>query len=164
MKICLWGMLISLAVLLITFYATDWWTGDKEFSQYTADDWAITIFPLSVMAVSCVSTLTFSLITMIPMIVVYPALMDYVTNKKFSNLDENTEFIIFDHNELKRACCHLEGQDRLWFSVKEYNLKKKDWVVLEEGRFVNNLSELSQVLQTDYNFDRIKYSHIQASK
>ncbi len=38
-----WGMVISLAILLIVFYATDGWTGDKEFSEYTRYDWSIAI-------------------------------------------------------------------------------------------------------------------------
>ena len=67
-KICFIGMLISLAILLIVFYATDDLLGDKEFSEYTSDDWSIAILPLSIITVSCISTLVFALIIIIPMI------------------------------------------------------------------------------------------------
>lgn len=64
-KICFIGMLISLAILLIVFYATDGLLGDKEFSEYTHDDWSIAILPLSIIIVSAISTLTFALITIL---------------------------------------------------------------------------------------------------
>ena len=78
-RICFVGMLISLAILLIVFYATDGLLGDKEFSEYTHDDWSIAMLPLSIIIVSGVSTLAFALIIIIPMIWKYPALLDFVT-------------------------------------------------------------------------------------
>jgi hypothetical protein len=110
-KICFIGMLISLVILLIVFYATDGLLGDKEFSEYTHDDWSIAILPLSIILVSGISTLGFALIIIIPMIWMYPSLMNYVTNKKFSDIDLETEFLVFDHNEFKRACCRTETQN-----------------------------------------------------
>ena len=89
-KICFIGMLISLVILLIVFYATDGLLGDKEFSEYTHDDWSIAILPLSIIIVSGISTLGFALIIIIPMIWMYPSLMNYVTNKKFSDIDLET--------------------------------------------------------------------------
>ena len=62
-KICFVGMLISLAILLIVFYATDGLLGDKEFSEYTHDDWSIAMLPLSIIIVSAISTLVFALVT-----------------------------------------------------------------------------------------------------
>ena len=62
-RICFVGMLISLAILLIVFYATDGLLGDKEFSEYTYDDWSIAILPLSIIIVSAIPTLVFALVT-----------------------------------------------------------------------------------------------------
>ncbi|MBE7064881.1 MAG: hypothetical protein E7384_03590 [Ruminococcaceae bacterium] len=156
-KICFLGMLISLVILLIVFFATDGLTGDKEFSEYTREDWSIAIVPLSVIIVSGISTFVFALIIIIPMIWMYPALIDYVTNKKFSDLDPETEFMVFDHNEFKRACCRFVEQDRLWITVKEYNLKAKSWTVLEEGRFIDEEDDLVYILRKDYNYDKTKF-------
>ena len=94
-KICFLGMLISLVIFLIVFFATDGLTGDKEFSEYTHEDWSIAIVPLSVIIVSGISMFVFALIIIIPMKWMYPALNDYVTNKKFSDLDPETEFMVF---------------------------------------------------------------------
>ncbi len=156
-RICFVGMLISLAILLIVFYATDGLLGDKEFSEYTHDDWSIAMLPLSIIIVSGVSTLAFALIIIIPMIWKYPALMDYVTNKKFSDIDFGTEFLAFDHNEFKRACCRSESQSGLWISIKEYDLNSKQWKVLEEGRYIENADDVAIVLQKDYKYDKVKF-------
>lgn len=156
-KFCFIGMIISLFVLLIVFVLTDDLTGEKEFSQYTEKDWEVAIPPLIIMAVSAISTLTFSAIILIPIILSYPALIDYVTNKKFSDYDENTEYLIFDHNELKRACCYFECPGKLWFSVKEYNLKNRKWHTLEQGRYIENYTTLLNVLKNEFNYDIIKH-------
>ena len=156
-RICFVGMLISLAILLIVFYATDGLLGDKEFSEYTHDDWSIAMLPLSIIIVSGVSTLAFALIIIIPMIWKYPALMDYVTNRKFADIDFGTEFLVFDHNEFKRACCRSESQSGLWISIKEYDLNSKQWMVLEEGRYIENADDVAIVLQEDYKYDKVKF-------
>ena len=156
-RICFVGMLISLVILLIVFYATDGLLGDKEFSEYTHDDWSIAMLPLSIIIVSGVSTLAFALIIIIPMIWKYPALMDYVTNKKFTDIDFGTEFLVFDHNEFKRACCRLESQSGLWISIKEYDLNSKQWKFLEEGRYIENADGVAIVLQEDYKYDKVKF-------
>ena len=67
-QICLWGMLISLVILSVVFYATDGLLGDKEFSEYTRADWSIAILPLSVMLVSAIATLVFAIIIIITQI------------------------------------------------------------------------------------------------
>ena len=158
-RICFIGMLISLAILIIVFYATDGLLGDKEFSEYTHDDWSLATLPLSIIIVSGLSTLAFALIIIIPMIWKYPALMDYVANRKFADVDFGTEILVFDHNELKRACCRSESQNAIWISVKEYDLNLKKWVVLEEGRYIENADDIAIVLQTDYNYDKVKFYH-----
>ena len=151
------GMLISVAILLIVFYSTDNLTGDKEFSEYTPEDWSIAILPLSIMAVSAISTLVFALIILIPIIWRYPALMDYMANRKFSDVDSGTEFFAFDHNEFKRACCRTDTENGLWISIKEYDLKAKKWTVLEKGRQIENADDLALILKKDYNYDRVKF-------
>ena len=153
-------MLISLAILLIVFYATDGLLGDKEFSEYTHDDWSIAMLPLSIIIVSGVSTLAFALIIIIPMIWKYPALMDYVTNRKFADIDLETEFLAFDHNEFKRACCRTESQNGLWISIKEYDLMKRSWTILEEGRHIENSDDLVSILQEDYRYDKVKFYNV----
>jgi len=155
-RICLFGLLISLSVLLVVFIASDGITGDKDFSEYTHDDWKIAIVPLCIMIASEASTLVFVLIITVPMLFVYPALVDYVTNKKFSDIDKETDYLVFDHNELKRACCRNGNDNGVWISVREYDLKKKAWIILEEGRYVDNVYALERILQEDYGFDRVK--------
>ena len=159
-KICFIGMLISLAILLIVFYATDDLLGDKEFSEYTSDDWSIAILPLSIITVSFISTLVFALIIIIPMIWMYPALINYTTNKKFADIDLETEFLAFDHNEFKRACCRTESQNGLWISIKEYDLMKRSWTILEEGRHIKNSDDLVSILQEDYRYDKVKFYNV----
>ena len=77
-RTCLILLLISLEILLFTFFATDGLTGDKEFSEYTQEDWSIAILPLTIMIVSGVSTVVFTLIIIIPMMLMHPALDNYV--------------------------------------------------------------------------------------
>lgn len=156
-RICFIGMLISLAILLIVFYATDGLIGDKEFSEYTREDWSIAILPLSIIVVSGISTLSFALLIIIPMIWMYPALMNYMTNEKFSGIDLETEFLVFDHNEFKRACCRTEAHNGLWISIKEYDLRARSWTILEEGRRIENADELASALREDYKYDRVKF-------
>lgn len=154
-------MLISLTVLLIVFFATDGLLGDKEFSEYTRDDWSIAILPLLVMAISAIMTLVFATIIIIPMIRMYPALMDYVKNKKFSDIDMDTEFLVFDHNELKRTCCRTQNQNGLLISIKEYDLENKRWIILEEGRHIENAEDLICTLQKEYGYDNAKFYYTQ---
>ena len=90
----------------------------------------------------------------------YPALMDYVTSKKFSDIDLETEFLVFDHNEFKRACCRAETQNGLWISIKEYDLKTRKWTILEEGRHIENTDDLAFILQEDYKYDKVKFYHV----
>lgn len=156
-RICFIGMVISLLILLIVFYATDGLLGDKEFSEYTREDWSIAMLPLSIMVVSGISTLVFALIIIIPMIWLYPSLMEYVTKIKFSDIDSETEFLVFDHNEFKRACCHAEPPNGLWISVKEYDIKTKSWTTLEASRHIKNADDLVSVLQEEYKYDRVKF-------
>ncbi|MBE6643541.1 MAG: hypothetical protein E7615_07805 [Ruminococcaceae bacterium] len=158
-RICLICLLISFAIMTIVFYATDDLLGDKEFSEYTLDDWSVAILPLSVLIVSGISTLVFSLIIIIPIIIKYPALINYVTKKKFADIDIGTDFLVFDHNEFKRACCRNESQNGLWISVKEYDLKTKKWKTLEEGRYIENADDIAAVLQMDYAYDKVKFYH-----
>ena len=106
-KICLIGAIVCCIIFLIVFYISDGLTGDKEFSQYTNIDWAIAIPSLIIMAASAITSLTFSAVIIVPVIWRYPAISDYVKNKKFSEIDVKTTFIIFDFDEFKRACCHL---------------------------------------------------------
>ena len=156
-RICFIGMLISLAILLLVFSATDGLLGDKEFSEYTHDDWKIAMLPLSIIIISAISTLVFLTIMIIPLIWIYPALVDYVSNKKFSDIDVETDFLAFDHDEFKRACCRTESQNGLWISIKEYDLKSKQWIILEEGRFIENADNLVNILQEDYKYDKVKF-------
>ena len=156
-KICLVAMLISLAILAIVFYGTDGLLGDKEFSEYTSSDWSVAILPLSIMAISAISTLTFALVLIVPIFRIYPALTDYVTNQKFSDIDTDIEFLVFDHDEFKRACCKTNAENKVWFSVKEYDIKQKNWTILEEGRVTENRNTLIYVLQQDYKFDKVKF-------
>jgi len=130
--------------------------GNKEFSEYTHDDWSIAMLPLSIIIVSGVFTLIFALIIIVPLIWRYPAIMDYVANEKFSDIDSDTDFLVFDHNEFKRACCRTEMQNGLMFSIKEYNLKTKVWTILEEGRYIENAEDLICILQEDYQYDKAK--------
>lgn len=159
-RVCFIGMLISLAVLLIVFYTTDGLLGDKEFSEYTREDWSIAMLPLSIIVVSSISTLVFALIIIIPMIWLYPSLMNYVTKIKFSDIDLETEFLVFDHNEFKRACCRVETQNGLWISIKEYDLKTRNWTTLEGGRHIENSDDLVSILQEDYKYDRMKFYRV----
>ena len=154
------AMWISFAILLIVFISTDSLTGDKEFSEYTRDDWAVAMLPLAVMAVSGISTLVFALIIIIPMFRMYPALANYVSKKKFSEIEPETEFLAFDHNELKRACCRAETEKALWISVKEYDLKTRSWTVLEEGRRLESADDLRSALQDDYGYDKVKIYYL----
>lgn len=156
-RFCFICLFISLSVLLIVFFATDGLLGDKEFSEYTHDDWSIAMLPLSIIILSCISTLVFTAIIIIPLIWKYPALMDYVTKKKFADIDSDTEFLVFDHNELKRACCRTESENGLWISVKEYNLHSREWKVIEEGRFVEHAEDITAVLQEAYQYDCVRF-------
>lgn len=156
-RICFIGLLISLMTLLIVFYATDGLLGDKEFSEYTHNDWSIAALPLSIIIVSAVSTLVFAIIITIPMISKYPALKDYVRRKKFADIDDGTEFLVFDHNEFKRACCRWEGQNGLRISIKEYDLNSREWKTLEESRFIEIADDVVTVLQKDYKYDEVKF-------
>ena len=159
-RICFIGMVISLAILLIVFYATDGLLGDKEFSEYTHDDWSIAMLPLSIIIVAGVSTLAFALIIIIPMIGKYPALMEYVRKRKFADIDSDTKFLVFNHNELKRACCRIQPPNGLWVSVKEYDLNARKWKTLEEGRYIEKADDISTVLIQDYQYDQVKYYRI----
>ena len=156
-RICLWGTLISLAVLCIIFFATDGLLGDKEFSEYTQEDWSIAILPLSIIIAAFISTLLFTLMLIIPLIRMQPALTDYFTNQKYSDIDPDTEFLVFDHHEFKRACCRTTTQTGLWFSIKEYNLKTRSWIVHEEGRHIGNADDLAFILQKDYKYDKVTF-------
>lgn len=158
-KLYLWGLWVSFAVLFIVFFATDGLLGDKEFSEYTRDDWSVAMLPLLIMIISGISTLVFALMIIIPLILMYPALMHYMTTVKFFDIDSDTEFLAFDHNEFKRACCRTEAQTGLWISVKEYNLKTRSWVILEEGRYIEDADALIGILQKDYQYDRVKFYH-----
>jgi len=159
-RVCFIGMFISLAILLIVFYATDGLLGDKEFSEYTREDWSIAMLPLSIIVVSCISTLVFALIIIISMIWLYFSLIKYTAKIKFSDIDLETEFLVFDHNEFKRACCRAETQNGLWISVKEYNLKTRSWTTLEDGRHIENADDLVSILQEDYKYDRVKFYRV----
>ena len=155
-RTCLIMLLISLAIMLITFFATDGLTGDKEFSEYTQEDWAISIFPLSIIVVSGVSTVFFFLIIIIPMMLIHPALDFYVAKRKFADIDSDTEFLVFDHNEFKRACCRSVPQNGVWIAIKEYDLMKRSWIILEEGRYIDNADDMFPILQKEYGYDEFK--------
>ena len=94
------------------------------------------------------------------MIWMYPALINYTTNIKFADIDLETEFLAFDHNEFKRACCRTESQNGLWISIKEYDLMKRSWAILEEGRHIENSDDLVSILQEDYRYDKVKFYNV----
>lgn len=136
-------------------FSTDGLLGDKGFSEYTSEDWKIAVLPLSIIILSGVSTLIFTLLVLISAIRISTGLKDYLLNKKFADLDPNTEFVVFDHSELKRACCHRVNEYEVWFSVKEYSFDTRDWITLQEGRCIVYRT-LSTVLQEEYGYDDIK--------
>ncbi len=156
-KVCLLGMLVSLAALLIVFFVTDGLLGDKEFFEYTRDDWKLAAFPLALMGLSCAGIAAFALALMIPLFAAYPALVDYAANRKFAEVDAAAQFLVFDHHELERACCRGENKRGLWISVQEYDLKARRWVSLEDGRCLEDAGALPDVLRSDYGYDRLKY-------
>ncbi len=158
--LCVIGMLVCLAILIGVFVATDDMTGDKNFSEYTREDWSVAILPLCVMILALIGVVVFLLMLIIPFMREYPAISDYVANKKMANIDLGTEFLVFDHNEFKRACCRHVDQNALWITVKEYDLKTKTWTVLEAGRHVEKGS-LAIVLQQDYKYDAVKFLYLQ---
>lgn len=155
-RFCFFALLISCAIMLLVFFATDGLLGDKEFSQYTEADWKLAILPLSIIVVSAVSTLVFTVIILVPYIRIYPALCDYLKNKKFSEIDPETTLLVFDNNELKRACCRPDEEKGVYISVKEYDLKTKKWIVIEECRHIESADYLFYILQNEYKFDNIK--------
>ncbi len=154
-KICFWGLYVSAVIFLVVFFATDGLLGDKGFSEYTHEDWAIAMLPLSIIILSGISTLIFSLLVLIPAIRIHTGLKDYLLNKKFGDLDPNTEFVVFDHSELKRACCYRVNEYEVWFSVKEYSFDTRTWTTLEEGRCIA-YHTLVSVLQEEYGYDDVK--------
>ncbi len=156
-KFCFWAMVISCLIMAVVFVATDGITGDKEFSEYTREDWKVAAVPLVIIVISMVSTLVFVAMMIFPLIKAFPGLSYYVLKKKFADLDVGTEFLVFDHNEVKRACCARVDTNGLRISVKEYNWKIKSWTVLEYGRLLENREYLEEVLKTDYGYDKIKY-------
>lgn len=155
-RMYLFCLVISVVVLVTVFLLTDGWFGDKEFSQYNAAEWQKAMFPLIVMGVSAVSVVVFLVLLCIPAFKMERIVTDYFKNKKFNDLDEGTAYIIFDRNEYKRACCLPLGQNGVWLSVKNYNLSKKDWDILEKGKLIHNVDELEDILKSDYGFDQIK--------
>ncbi len=160
-KICLAGTLISLVILVIAFFATDGLFGDKEFAEYSSADWSIAIVPLAIMAISAILTLVFAIILVIPLFKAEPAILNYVANEKFADIDNGAEFLVFDHEELKRACCRSDNENKIWFSIKEYDLKAENWSVLEKGRYAEDIDTLFYILQKDYKFDELKLKQIQ---
>ncbi len=154
--ISLVGLIISLGLFLSFFFVTDNLLGEKLFSFYTADDWEIATMPLVMLGISGVSTLVFIGMIIIPLFRLEPRLSEYVSKMKFADLEENTEFLVFDHNELKRACCYYTPQKEIWFSVKEYNLQERSWNILEKGRTVCDAESLHTILHTEYGYDEIK--------
>ena len=159
-KICLHGMLISLTVLIIVFFGTDGLLGDKPFSDYTHHDWSIAILPLLIIIISFITTMVFALMVLIPLLLRYPALIDFVSNKKFSGIPDGTALLVFDHNELKRTCIRYEPDQRIWICVEEYNLKSKMWIKLEEGRYIAHADGLPVILQKEYRYDRLKFYQV----
>lgn len=159
-KFCFLAMVISLAILLIVFYATDGLLGDKEFYEYTKEDWSIAILPLCIIVISGVSSLIFSFIIIIPYFLRLPAINEYVTSKKFADIEQGTEFIVFDFDEFKRTCCRTENKNGVWISVKEYSLKEKDWKIIEESRHIENKVDLTRILKEDYKYDEVKFYSI----
>ena len=151
------GALVSLAIMVITFFATDGLLGDKAFSEYTREDWSVAMLPLSIILLSFISTWLFLMPMLISMILVYPSLMEYVTKIKFSDIDSKTNFIVFDNNEFKRACCEVDEEIGLWISIKEYHLKSRRWVVLEKSRYIKNADDLVLILKRDYGYDKVKF-------
>ena len=156
-RICLYGLLISTCILLVVVFATDGLLGDKEFSEYTESDWENAMFPLIVIIISGAATVIFTLILSIPLFILYPALVYYITKKKFNDIEPGSAIIVFDHHEFKRACCQTGDYMGLQFSVKEFNLNKRDWVVLEEGRICKNKKELMEILKNEYGYDDFKF-------
>lgn len=148
--------LVSATVMLTVFNATDGLLGDKEFSAYTDEDWAIAAFPLAVIVLFTVLTLVFAVLFLVAMMRIYPALTEYVTRKKFFDIDEGSKFLVFDHDELKRACCRPDDRNGVWFSVKQYDLQTKRWITLETGRHLDKMTDLAGVLQRDYQYDKTK--------
>lgn len=155
-RICLAGAIISLSVLLIVFFFPNNF-GDKNFSEYTQSDWHIAIVPLVIMVISLISTFVFLAILIVPLFKMSGALNDYVMNKKFSDIDDCTVLLAFDHNELKCTCYCNNMQNSLWISVKEYNLKTREWMTLEEKRYVTKDDDLTEILQKDYEYDEVTY-------
>ena len=100
------------------------------------------------------------MIIIIPIICKYTAFFDYMRKKKFADIDEGTEFFVFDHNEFKRACCRSESQNGLWISVKEYDLNLRKWKTLDEGRYIENAEDVAKVLKKDYKYDRVKFYNV----
>ena len=93
----------------------------------------------------------------IPMFKAEPVLLDYAVNHKFADIDNGTEFLVFDHDEFKRACCQTEEENTIQFSVKEYNIKEKKWHMLEKSRCAEDIDSLIYILQKDYRFDEVKF-------
>lgn len=153
-------MLISFCVLMIVFIATDDLTGDKEFSEYTREDWEVAIVPLCVMAVAALTCLVCMVMVIVPMIVNSYAVTDYVMNKKMAGIDLGTEFLIFDHDEFKRACCRHVSPNGIWFSVREYDLKAKQWKVLETGRLLEKSTDLVHTLRGEFGYDATKFRYL----
>jgi len=154
-RFCILAMVISFAILSIVFNATDDLAGDKEFSEYTHNDWSKAMLPLSLIIVSGLSTLAFAGIIIVQSIKIYPVITDYFINRRFSDLEPDTEFLAFDHDGFKRACCRCKGENGLWICVSEYDLKSRSWKILEEGRFLENSDGLQSVLHKEYHYDRV---------
>lgn len=58
---------------------------------------------------------------------------------------------------MKRTCCRRATPERMWISVQEYDLRQKQWNVLEAGRWVEPADDLVTVLQQEYRYDKVKF-------
>lgn len=129
-------MLISLAILLIVFYATDDLLGDKEFSEYTREDWSIAILPLSIIIVATISTLVFSLI------IIISSMFSFINQKSIdhtaelppielplTNIQEIDEAgILYLDNEGNSANIHYVDAYKGWCKSKNIKKSKPEYI------------------------------------
>ncbi len=143
--------IISLALVMLVLYLGEGITGDKEFSDYTSEEWSAATPVLVALSVASAAALFFGALLLITFFKLCLAVVHYF-RKKYSGISDDCCWLWFNDDAYTRTCGSPVGEVEVLIVVEEFDMESRAWQTVEKGRVVDRFESVENILMTDYGY------------
>ena len=144
--------ILFVVIMFVYFFATDHWTGEKNLSEFSKDEWKLFYIFLATEALLLFNSIFFALKAGKIYKKNEKDKTEFLLKIKYEGINKNEyDPIWFDLNELRRAL--IKQNAASWqFEIQEYDFESERWISENTPETQNTLKEISALLAEKHDF------------